>query len=1841
MKKIVLMLMVTIVLLLASCNKDKGCPHTNFTDVEENRTEPTCTQSGGYYSVCRCLDCGADLTASHYVSLDAFGHNDQFFYEEFAPTCEEGGKIVETHKCIVCDEVFGTNINFTESALGHDYYYDTEDYVEATCTENGSYVKFEKCDRCGEEGYRETFLIEAPGHVSKEKNENNVPATCENDGSYDIVEYCGVCNTELERVTHTVKAFGHSPSEAVEENFVDSTCYADGTLDYAVYCSNEGCGKELERNTIKIEKKPHTPAPAVEENRIAPTYENDGSYELVVYCSVGECRFEIERTYHALDMLIHNPGAAVIENEIAATCTSLGSYDEVVYCLDDICGHKELSRKTVTVDMLPHVSANAVVENEVAETCTKDGSYDVVVYCKDCSAELSRTGNTLPKHPHTEEEAVVENSEIATCKSFGYYELAVYCAECSGELKREEFMLPKTHEYEGGICVLCNEKKPSEGLEMILNDNGTYSVRGIGTCTDTHIVIPSDYNFKPVTRITAWAFSNQTSIQSIEIPSSVTELGYACFLKCTSLESLTLPFVGASANATGTSSHFGYMFGYKEQSSSYISNYHLQESGTYYRFDIPESLHTVIITGSRIGDYAFQSCEYIKEIVIEDNVRTIGAYAFQSCHALESVTFGSNSLLRSIGDYAFASCYALESIVIPKSVTKISSSFSWCTALESVVFEDNSALVEIGSSAFSGCLSLKSIAIPSGVSVIGSYAFSDCKSLESIDIPKCVEELNYVFYNCVSLKNVNFCEDGSLKKIGNSAFSGCSALVKIDLPNTLTVIGGSAFNGCSKLLEIRIPDSVITVEDDAFKNCVSLAIVVIGDGVTSIDTYVFKGCISIVSVTIGKNMISNPDFEDSPKIAEIINRSELDIVKGYGVAKNALEVHSGESKIVNKDGFLFYTYEGESYLLGYMGEETEISLPEAYNGEYYNVYRYAFAQVESIDCITMGKGISKIGVNAFYMSSVDIINLTDLKSWCGIIFENYTSNPLYRGAELYVNGEAVTNLVIPESVKSISKYAFYSCDTITAVTFEGVVNSIGEDAFALCTSIESVYVSDLDVWCELGFESASANPIVYADGFYVDGEEVCDIVIKDNVTKISKYSFYGATMIKSVTIGKGVKEIGEYAFAYCPSLEAINYNAVSDNFTENSSAYPFCESGKVLNLGNEVLEIPAYLFAKSNITNLKFADDGVCEKIGELAFADCKQLESLNQTNSLLEIGKNAFLGCSDKLFNVFDNARYLVTETNSYYALLNATSSVINDCNIHRNTVIIANSAFENCVNVKEIILPEMVMAIGDDSFLGCSSLQTVTIMENVRRIGENAFARTNLYGLNVENTNGWYAGGVAISESVMSDSLEVAQLITGSYSAVAWVCDGVHNVDTDHDGLFDDEEIAYGTDPNVYDTDGDGASDGDEVFINSDPLYYNTEFTVKNPPVIDGIEEPDMVTPIIEVTLDGDQLASLVIHRENFFNSANFHGYLGDAYTYSVDGDFDSAVIGFEFDKNKVSLSAKPTIYEYDSEKGTLTPLDTKVIGNQATTIVTEFATFVLIDSQASSNGFTWTDIWDIEETMFGGLEVVFLIDDSGSMRTNDPNYTRLDVVREIVEGLPMGTKIGIVKFSDSVKKYTSVLVTDKSDATKHLSTTNFVCNGGTKMYEAVINVSDMFSEVKEGENVKRVLILLSDGEPTAMSNKDKSLETVQDKSITVYTVGLGIGKENFNEYLKPLATGTKGGHYLANNADEMLEKFESIKDSMTFMLDSDNDKIPDFVEDYFVKNVNAKYELDKYNWDTDGDGWSDGQEINVIIVYNKDKTKMMVTWIIYSDPTEVDSDDDGVEDYFDRWPLDPNKS
>ena len=100
------------------------------------------------------------------------------------------------------------------------------------------------------------------------------------------------------------------------------------------------------------------------------------------------------------------------------------------------------------------------------------------------------------------------------------------------------------HTFYGSACTVCGyEKQPeaTEGLGYEASPDGTYCiVTGIGTTTDTNIVIPSEYNGMPVKEIRKRAFEGCDSLESITIPNSVASIGDSAFEYCTSLTSVSI-----------------------------------------------------------------------------------------------------------------------------------------------------------------------------------------------------------------------------------------------------------------------------------------------------------------------------------------------------------------------------------------------------------------------------------------------------------------------------------------------------------------------------------------------------------------------------------------------------------------------------------------------------------------------------------------------------------------------------------------------------------------------------------------------------------------------------------------------------------------------------------------------------------------------------------------------------------------------------------------------------------------------------------------------------------------------------------------------------------------------------------------------------------------------------------------------------------------------------------------------------------------------------------------------------------------------------------------------------
>lgn len=455
----------------------------------------------------------------------------------------------------------------------------------------------------------------------------------------------------------------------------------------------------------------------------------------------------------------------------------------------------------------------------------------------------------------------------------------------------------------------------------------------------------------------------------------------------------------------------------------------------------------------------------------------------------------------------------------------------------------------------------------------------------------------------------------------------------------------------------------------------------------------------------------------------------------------------------------------------------------------------------------------------------------------------------------------------------------------------------------------------------------------------------------------------------------------------------------------------------------------------------------------------------------------------------------------------------------------------------------------------------------------------------------------------------------------------------DTDDDGLSDGDEInTYLTNPLNPDSDDDGASDGVEIRIGSNPLVYENSFLVT-----ESSDDGNCVNASVSINLDGKQVETLNVEQfeNDTFLTSEMPGYIGSAYNFSVDGSFDSATISFEFDKTSLSQNADPTIYYFDSEEQTLTELDTIITGNIASAKVTHFSTYVLIDRTAFNEiseefSYTWCDEWN-SDINYKDVELVLVIDDSGSMKENDSYYKRLSVARDLVDNLPENSKVGIVKFTNHTSLLTENIISNKDNAKLYLTTDYFISNGGTKMFTAIKDAIPLFENTEV--TTLKCIVVLCDGETDDTSLNPSVTTLAKDNNIKVYTVGLGNSTSYFNNYLKPIANETGGDFYLASNADELNNIFNDINARIDLETDSDGDGISDFYEDHMMSIDHRPLKLDKNNADTDGDGLLDGEELKVVLntVYNEDKTKATVTVSckMLSNPTFIDSDGDGLLD------------
>ena len=330
------------------------------------------------------------------------------------------------------------------------------------------------------------------------------------------------------------------------------------------------------------------------------------------------------------------------------------------------------------------------------------------------------------------------------------------------------------------------------------------------------------------------------------------------------------------------------------------------------------------------------------------------------------------------------------------------------------------------------------------------------------------------------------------------------------------------FYDCKNLKSFVVPNSASFICEYAFEGCTGLTSITISESVTSIREGAFSGCTGLTSVNI-------IDLAAWCKI-----NFELD---GY---------YKHSSNPLEKAHHL--------YLNG--KEITDLVIPSSVT----SIKCGAFYGCTGLTSITIPNSVTSIGKNAFdYCSGLTSVHISDLAAWCNISFG---SSPLEKAHHLYLNGEEITDLVIPSSVTSIKwgafsgctgltsvtipnsvtyigEYAFNGCKGLTSVTIPNSITSIGNYAFEGCTSLTSVNITDLVTWCKINFDNYSNNPLVYAHRLYLNGEEITDLVIPSSVTSIGNYAFSGCTSLTSVIIHNSVTSIGYSAFSGCTGLTSV------------------------------------------------------------------------------------------------------------------------------------------------------------------------------------------------------------------------------------------------------------------------------------------------------------------------------------------------------------------------------------------------------------------------------------------------------------------------------------------------------------------------------------------------------------------------------------------------------------------------------------------------------------------------------------------------------------------------------
>lgn len=413
----------------------------------------------------------------------------------------------------------------------------------------------------------------------------------------------------------------------------------------------------------------------------------------------------------------------------------------------------------------------------------------------------------------------------------------------------------------------------------------------------------------------------------------------------------------------------------------------------------------------------------------------------------------------------------------------------------------------------------------------------------------------------------------------------------------------------------------------------------------SLASNLFEKCKNLMSITVGDGVDYISVNWENTHITEIILSSEN--TGCYVHQESDCEIHYGESKLKEQDGFYYYPKsDGTVKLITYIGDKSELIFPKKLDGKDYYISRYAFSERSDIKSVKISSAVTEIKQRAFYCCT-EIAALT---------FENGVE---FIGDEAFYYCTDIEELIIPDSVTEMGYAAFGNCLSLETVKISNGITMLLSGEFSFCESLKEIeFPSDLERIGRTCFRGCEA---------------LMELVIPESVKQIDDYAFESCSNLKKITVLATDINLDKNAFYDCDSITTVICPA---------SALPAFNSPALLTVEvTSGTEIPNNALHYCN-TLLSVSLPETVTTIGQYAFAGCEKLEELKLPDSVSYIGYCAFASCSSLSFDsIPKNLTYIGKEA-FYNTNLEGTLVISN------KITYIGQLAFGYCGNIDKLVI-------------------------------------------------------------------------------------------------------------------------------------------------------------------------------------------------------------------------------------------------------------------------------------------------------------------------------------------------------------------------------------------------------------------------------------------------------------------------------------------------------------------------------------------------------------------------